>query len=710
MLHKYKKVGINLGKILLVACVYFVLGRVGFSMAAYSEYASPIWPASGWSLVSPLLFGRVSLIGVFLGSFFYNCEIKSDLILEQKFWSFVIEAFLIASGSTFQSLIGSSLYRKFIPRLDLTKNTSLIIRFFWIETLVCTIAATVASCGLLLLDILPFASISKIWVIWWLGDTLGVFVYFPFFLAWFHPNVASFKVHSWAESVWIVSLLALLGTGIFYFFRINSIPTYFPLSYLLITVIVLASLRFGLKESSLVLIIVSALAILGTINGSALYISPSIEITLLLLQSFLSAMSITSLLVLAVVRERSDVEEKLVQSHKELESLVKERTQELDRSNHSLGTSEAIYKGLFENVPIAILECDYSPVKNRLDALPDFSKKEFYQFLKKNPQFVSECYESVKVLDANRESVRLFRANSKEEVLSLARDFFRMGNEEQFKKVLFSVKLGGRILETESILHTCDGQTFEGAIRWSLAPEFETTFSSVIITVAEITGKKEAERQLKSSLREKEVMLKEIHHRVKNNLQVISSLFSLQSEYENDPKIHHAFAESQNRIQTMALIHDELYQSTDLGNVEFSGYSKRLAEKIRAAYKIGPDVFLKIEADIVYLEISLAIPLGLALNELLTNCFKYAYPRDFKSLDGKPIIRVRIKKQSDTVILEITDNGIGLPSELNLIETRSFGLTLVQVLTKQLKGKLNFSSSKGNGTSFQIRFDLPNPN
>lgn len=695
-------------KFLLVASVYFLLGKFGESFGTFSDYASPIWPASGWGLITPLLFGRVSYFGIFTGSFLYNCQIRHEDLPGQDLSIYFGAAVLIALGSTLQSFTGAYLYKKFVPDLDLTKNTSFVLRFLWIETLVCIIAATIACSGLLLLNILDLNSLFPTWITWWMGDSLGVFVYFPFFLSWLGPGIARFQVHSWKESAGLVSFLILLGGGIFYFFSINQIPAYFPLSYLLIAVISLVSLRFGGRESSLVLIIVSIISILGTAQGDSYNFPASKEVSLLLLQSFLSAISIASLLALSVIRERVDAQDEIYLSHKRLEDLVAERTQELDRSYRFLGASEAIYKGLFENIPIAILECDYSEVKRMLNELPKMSRKEFAKFLKMNPKFVSECYETVSVVDANKESVRLFEASSKEEVLFLARNFFRKGNDHYFKKLLTRIHFGARVLHTETTLSTCNGKQFEASIRWSLAPEFEDTFSSTIITVTEITDKKQAERQLKSSLKEKEVMLKEIHHRVKNNLQVISSLFNLQSEYENDPKIHEAFTESQNRIQTMALIHDELYQSNDLGNVEFSGYSKRLAEKIRSAYKIGAETIVDVISNPIHLEISIAIPLGLALNELLTNSFKYAFPHNFSHTDERPKIQVRLQKKENVVILEVSDNGVGLPNELNPIATHSFGLTLVQVLTKQLKGKLDFSSSKDHGASFQIRFELPN--
>ncbi|TGL60939.1 histidine kinase dimerization/phosphoacceptor domain -containing protein [Leptospira sarikeiensis] len=707
MLSQSKKFLKIAAKFSLITLVYFLLGKFGEIFGTFSDYASPIWPASGWSLVTPLLFGKVSFFGIFTGSFIYNLQIHHEDLPEQGEFIYLLAATLIAFGSTVQSIIGAYLYKKFIPQLDLTKTPSYVLRFLWIETLTCIISGSIACTGLFLLGVLDLKILLPTWIIWWMGDSLGVFVYFPFFLTWLGPGIARSQIHSWKESVGLVSFLVLLGGGIFYFFTINQLPAYFPVSYLLIAVIALVSLRFGGRESSLILIIVSILAIFGTAQGYAHY-SASGEVSLLLTQSFLSAISIASLFALSVVKERTEAQNELLESHKKLEQLVAERTQELDRSYHYLGTTEAIYKGLFENVPIAILECDYSFVRKKLGELPNMSKKEFAKFLKKDRNFISECYESVRVVDANKESVRLFKAKSKEEVLFLARNFFRKGNDRSFRQMLSRIRLGARVLYTEITLYTCNGTPFEASLRWSLAPEFEESFSSVIITVSEITDKKQAERQLKSSLKEKEVMLKEIHHRVKNNLQVISSLFSLQSEYENDPKIHEAFRESQNRIQTMALIHDELYQSNDLGNVEFSGYSRRLVDKIRTAYKIGSEVRVDVVSGPIHLEISIAIPLGLALNELLTNSFKYAFPNDFIPVEGKrPQIQVKLKKAGNQVSLEVCDNGIGLPSELNPIETPSFGLTLVQVLTKQLKGKLDFSSSKDDGASFQIRFEIP---
>ncbi|PJZ70997.1 histidine kinase [Leptospira perolatii] len=689
---------------LLVALVYFLLGRIGHYTAAFSGYASPVWPASGWALATAILFGRISIPGIFLGSFLYNISIKWDLIEFSPFSPYIQVATIIGLGSSLQALLGSIFYPKLVPNLDPSEKTSYVVRFLWLETIICTTSPSVANCGLYGLGVIPFEMVGSTWTFWWLGDVLGVILYFPFFLSWMKPDLSKSYDHHWKESLPVILLLLLFSGVIFNIFRWNSVRVEYPITYLLMTLVIWASLRFNIRESSLALMLIASIAIVDAIQGSSQFRAPSKELSLLLLQSFLSAISITSLLVLSVVRERKGAEERLKASHKELEEMVAERTTELTLSNNSLGTSEARYRGLFENVPTAIFECNYTKVKKLLDRVPDMGKKEFYKYLRENPDFINECYRAIQVVDANRESLRLFRAPSKEVVLKLSRELFSLGNMDDFKEVLYAVRFGATILEKDATITALDGSRPEVTIRWCLPPEFSETFSSVIISAVEITEKKNTERQLKASLKEKEVMLKEIHHRVKNNLQVISSLFSLQSEYVNDPDIHDAFVESQSRIQTMALIHDELYQSKDLGQIEFLGYANRLIEKIKTAYSIGEEIFISLEGDKVEMEVNQAIPLGLALNELLSNCFKYAFPPNFKPVREHSRITVGIHETGNSILVEVADNGIGLSNDLDPLETPSFGLTLVQVLTKQLKGRLDFSSMEGRGTSFKIRF------
>ncbi|MFB2838298.1 PAS domain S-box protein [Floridanema evergladense] len=216
---------------------------------------------------------------------------------------------------------------------------------------------------------------------------------------------------------------------------------------------------------------------------------------------------------------------------------------------------------------------------------------------------------------------------------------------------------------------------------------------------ADISDRKETEDKLKISLKEKEVLLKEIHHRVKNNLQVISSLLKLQSGYINDPQTLALFSDSQNRVKAMALIHEKLYQSADLAKISLAEYIHQLADNLINSYALkANNIKLNISVDNLFLDVDTAIPCGLIVNELLSNSLKYAFP-DGRS--GKIEINFKLLEEQK-LYLKISDNGIGLPADFQLEEAESLGLQLVYNLTEQLGGNLTIDS--GNGTSFKIIF------
>jgi PAS domain S-box-containing protein len=220
------------------------------------------------------------------------------------------------------------------------------------------------------------------------------------------------------------------------------------------------------------------------------------------------------------------------------------------------------------------------------------------------------------------------------------------------------------------------------------------------VRLRDITDRKRSEEQIKSSLHEKEVLLKEIHHRVKNNLQVVSSLLSLQSGYPRVESVRDLFVESQNRVKSMALIHEKLYQSQDLANIDFSDYIESLAHHLFHSYTANPDM-VSLHTDIdVSLDIDHAIPCGLVVNELLSNSLKHAFP------DGRRgRITLYFKAQGSDFILRFSDDGVGLPKGLDFRNTDSLGLQLIMTLTNQLNG--NVEHRDIGGTEFEIHFPAP---
>lgn len=212
-----------------------------------------------------------------------------------------------------------------------------------------------------------------------------------------------------------------------------------------------------------------------------------------------------------------------------------------------------------------------------------------------------------------------------------------------------------------------------------------------------ITDQKKAEDQIKASLREKEVLLQEIHHRVKNNLQVISSLLSLQSSRISDQQALQIFSDSQNRVRAMALVHERLYQSEDLARIDFSGYAEVLMEHLMHSYGAKSNVKLEMEVEPVQLDVDMAIPCGLIVNELVSNSLKYAFP---DGRDGE--ILIHLSQRADELRLLIKDDGVGFKKEVELQTTQSLGLKLVRSLAKQLGGSLSYKND--DGTEFDIRF------
>jgi PAS domain S-box-containing protein len=216
----------------------------------------------------------------------------------------------------------------------------------------------------------------------------------------------------------------------------------------------------------------------------------------------------------------------------------------------------------------------------------------------------------------------------------------------------------------------------------------------------DITEKKIAEEKIKQSLKEKEVLLKEVHHRVKNNLQVISSILNLQSSHVTDKQTLDILKESQDRIKAMSFIHESLYQTKDFTSVNLSEYIHNISTNLLYSYKPeGKKVALKQKVDRIFLNLDSAIPCGLIINELMSNSLKYAFAGKTK---GELKISIELDKQ-ENVHLIMSDNGPGLPRSLNFRNTQSLGLQLVMLLVSQLRGSIHLDNKKG--AKFTIIFN-----
>ncbi|MCD4819588.1 MAG: PAS domain S-box protein [Candidatus Cloacimonetes bacterium] len=269
---------------------------------------------------------------------------------------------------------------------------------------------------------------------------------------------------------------------------------------------------------------------------------------------------------------------------------------------------------------------------------------------------------------------------------------------EQIQNDIYQTVSSGKVWLGSHLNRRKDGSCFFCEFKISCLRNRQDEISSYIAIQRDITERKHAEDQIKASLVEKNLMLQEINHRVKNNLQIICSMLKMQSRSIEDEHLLEIFRDSQNRVKSMAIIHQKLYDDKDFANVNFEKYIKSLTLNLMSSYKINRNIIkLNIEIKNVLLNINASIPCGLILNELISNALKYAFPENRK---GE--ITIKFNVENDIYSLIVSDNGIGFPQEINFMNPNSIGLKLIHILILQLQGTIELDKTKG--TKFIIIF------
>ena len=359
--------------------------------------------------------------------------------------------------------------------------------------------------------------------------------------------------------------------------------------------------------------------------------------------------------------------------------------------------------------------------KGSRDVIRDISEK------KKREALLIKQSSTIQSIFENTSNVLIWTLDSKFNVSSLNSEFSRMFNDRIgesiqvgdnfFSKIsdnlkpykphlinemegLYTKAQKGVSQNFESIIYGSDGKqliyaTFLSPIKIKGKKKFDLACLAV-----DLTHKKETELKLRKLLNEKEVLLKEVHHRVKNNLQVISSILNLQSSYVKDQMTLDILRESQNRIKTMSFVHESLYRSDDFSYVNFSNYINSLSSNLVQTYIIKhANINLELDLGDVNLSLDQAIPCGLIINELVSNSIKYAFP-----LNRKGKIRIELTKKGNKINLKVSDNGVGLPDNLDVENTDTLGLQLVYILVSQLDGDIKVINKKG--TTFLFNFTI----
>jgi len=296
-----------------------------------------------------------------------------------------------------------------------------------------------------------------------------------------------------------------------------------------------------------------------------------------------------------------------------------------------------------------------------------------------------------KILRVNSEFRNMF-GYDQEEFLGKQVDELLVPEEELDSGVSLTMKVAkGENVAFEAIRQRKDGSLIHVSVLGSPIV-VDGGVVAVYAIYRDITERKRSEEKIKAALREREVMLREIHHRVKNNMQIISSLLRLQSRQIKNKKILDIFNVGQNRIRSMALIHESLYQSKDLSKINFADYIKRLTTHLFSMYRVGLErIQLNVTVGEVFLDINRAIPCGLIVNELVSNSLKHAFPN---GQEGEIVVRMDGNDRGK-ISLVVKDNGIGFPEDLDFQRTETLGMQLVTDLVAQIEGKIEISKKKG---------------
>jgi PAS domain S-box-containing protein len=632
--------------ILVLAAIYWGAAVVGHLLTSSTTQVTAIWPPTGVALTALLLFGRRVWPGVFLGALLVHISVPDS-------WEVSL---CIASSDTLWALAGLWVLRtaRFDGALERTRDVLALIAIAIVSPLVSASLGTVA----LVLGRVPLdRGYLGVWYLSWVGGTLGILMLTPLLLTWFyHPRIV------WRERMGLefaAYLLLLLLAGVVAF----ALPrTPYAQSYVAFPLLIWAGLRMGPRETALGACLLSLFSYWGAINGWGPFGGGPLDERLLALDVFIGVISCTVLLVSAVTAER--------------------RNAQLRARN-----SQDMVSAVFEHSPAVIYVKDKSGrflmVNQRFAQL--FHVEAHSVIGKSNHEvFPKETADRFHAID-----MRVIEAR---EALTVPEEI----QQDDGLHTYISVKcpLWDGKSEPAAVMGISTDITELHQAQEQLHRAHHDLENRVSERTTELAGAvarlRDANAELERRHQEKETLIKEIHHRVKNNMQVISSLLNLQAQDRNEPGVRAFVEDSQSRVRSMALVHEHLYRSDDLQSVPMSAYLRAVVDGIKQAQDLGRKVLCEVSENDIVLPIDLAIPCGLIVNEIVTNALKHAFPDDRA---GR--VQVSMWQTSQRALkLEIKDDGIGIPLPLDQRQ-QNFGLRLVGMLASQLHGKIETEQSAG---------------
>jgi PAS domain S-box-containing protein len=634
-----------LALVTILSATYAALGKVGLTIHPTDRFATLVWAPTGLSLAALVTCGTRLWPGVALGAFITNTWAGAPLPV----------ALGMAAGNTLEALLGAGALKS-VPGFDRSLARvrdvfSLVVPAALFSTLVSAVTGVSAlvAAGL----VAPDRAVNAIQS-WWLGDAVSDLVVAPLLLVWLPTTSAMARRPSRLEATFLG--LTVVGVSIFVFGGQRVIA-----SELLFPVIIWAALRFGQRGAATSTIAISLMATFATVAGRGPFAQPEPHQALVALQALVATVAVTSLMLGAIASERALYETALLRAQHELERRVAGRTAELTVREAQLREAQRIaHLGSWE-WDIRANSVTWSDELYRVFGVrrDGFEANDEGFFALVHP--------------ADRDLVR--------EALRRA-----LAHQHAFRLVHRIARPDGRSRSVE-----CHGRVHVDA---NGQPVRMTG------TVQDVTSEQRRERALRGSVHEKDLLLHEMHHRVKNNLQIVASLLALQGRAASDRRVADVLTECQNRVRAIALVHEQLHGAHSLASLDFEAYLRDLVGALLSSYGVTSEVLTAEVRAEAGLGAQAAIPCGLIVNELVSNSIKHAFPGGRR---GR--IEVLVRREGATCALEVADDGVGMPRGIDLHSSPTLGLKLVGSLAEQLGGTATVVRDGGAGS--RVRILLP---
>lgn len=649
-----------LAGVAVFALIYLVPTRLCLGNSLSPSNLLPPWAGSGIALAGLLLFGWRFWPGIWLGTFAaYTMAVHASPA--GATWSLLATNALIASGNSLMAIASFVLITSLHGWKDgndwrgplFAKVDAL--KFSTVAFGVCLISAGLGSGAICAAGIAPWREYPLLGFVWWLGDVAGFLIMTPFLLTWAKVPGKALSLRLWASSILAIGLLYFNGRMV-YSGWYTSQGHALPIAFLIIPPLAWLALRCGPWPTTTSVVLLSAVATWYTAHHlGPLAIATDLG-SQILLRSFLLTLAIPAQALESYSSARRKAEAEVKALNATLERRIQERMLELERSYQELRESEERFNAFMRNLPgVAFMK--------------DAQGRYIYA----------------------SDRVNRVVGLSSTEVLGMNVFNFWPADAPRVTAQDAEMRSTGRPIQTVETLPMQDGLHYWLMHKFPI-PDSTGKMSFIGGMAIDITARIVAEQKVEAALKKEEVLKREIHHRVKNNLQVVISMLYLQSAEIADPRAREILLECQSRTRSIALIYALLSESENLTRIEFLQYARRLTADLLTAYRTSPEIIaVTIEAEGVFLSVDASLPCGLILTELVSNSLKHAFPEGRR---GK--IAIDLHPSEDGLFkLTVQDNGVGLPAGFDLENPRTLGYKLVRDLTRQLDGKITCSNHHG---------------